>query len=61
MFVCAGASVCLRVYAPRIVFMDKSLCFTNTLIIVIKRQEKRPQVLVDIPNCLQAKPMKSGT
>ena len=41
--------------------MDKILCFTTTVIIVIKRQEKRPHVLVDIPNCLQAKPMKSGT
>ena len=34
MFVCAGASVCLRAYALRIVSMAKSLRFTHTLIII---------------------------
>ena len=32
--VCGG--VCVRTHVLRIVFMDKILCFTNTLIIIIK-------------------------
>ena len=35
MFLCAGASVCRRVHALRIVSMDKSLRFTSTLIIIV--------------------------
>ena len=35
MFLCAGACVCRRVHALRIVSMDKSLRFTSTLIIIV--------------------------